>query len=131
MKNIFRIVTIIAFIMIGMTSITKAQTRMDFWVKITDSCSGTWSGDYCIHCYVTGGSGQYCTHTQCGLAANRWIEIKYSCTIDPIVTDPDYCIYVTAYRDQNPPTCSGSSYLCVLYYGQLEDGSQYLNPILH
>ena len=38
MKTIFRIVFITAFIMMGMSTITKAQTNMNFWVYISDSC---------------------------------------------------------------------------------------------
>ena len=130
MKTIFRIVFITAFIMMGMSTITKAQTNMNFWVYISDSCSGTWTSDYCINCYVTGGVQHYCPYSNCGYKANTWYNITYSCTINPIATDPDYGIYVSAYRDGSS-SCNGYKYDCCFLYGHLSDGSKYLNPVLH
>ena len=124
MKTALKIISFIVFIMIGMSSVTKAQnTHMQFNVNITDSCSGTWTGDYCIKCYVMGGSNQYCLYTHCGFSQGN-NPISYYCTIDPIVTDADYIIYVTVCRDQNPPVCCGSGQSPSVTYSKLQDWSQ-------
>ncbi len=66
MKTALKIISFIVLIMIGMSSVTKAQnTKMCFYVNITDSCSGTWSGGYCIRCYVVCGSNNYCLYSHC------------------------------------------------------------------
>jgi hypothetical protein len=108
MKNIVRIVAIIAFMMIGLTSVTKAQ-NINFWVNLTDSCSGTWSGDYCIEVSILLGSTHYCYHTQCGLSTTSSNHIYYPvCPQLPQITDPGYYICYKVCRDSNPPTCCTS-----------------------
>lgn len=127
MKTALKIISFIVLIMIGMTSVTKAQnTQMCFYVNITDSCSGTWSGGYCIHCYVVGGSNNYCLYSHC---YSTWTTgpnlCTYPCTIDPIVSDKSYYIYVTVCRNQTPPTCCGSFQgFGPLYYTDLTSCSE-------
>jgi hypothetical protein len=130
MKNIVKIVAIIAFIMIGMSSVTKAVT-IKFNVNITDSCSGVWTDGYCISCYIVLGGTDYCSYYYCPLSLGPNV-ISYPCTTLPQVSDPDYTIVVTVYREQNPPTtCTATQRDSGLYDYQLTDGSQTIKVILH
>ena len=110
MKTALKIISFIVLIMIGMSSVTKAQnTTVCFNVTIIDSCSGTWAGGYCMRSYVECGSYQYCLNTYCNTSwTPGTYQIRYTCTIDPIVSDQCYYIHVTVCRDQTPPTCCGT-----------------------
>jgi hypothetical protein len=131
MKNIVKIVAITAFIMIGMSSITRASYPIKFSVNITDSCSGNWTGDYCISCYIVLGGTDYCSYYHCSLALGP-NTISYDCPNLPQVSDPDYTIVVTVCRDQSPPTtCCATQRDSGLYNYQLNDGSQTIKVILH
>jgi len=94
-----------------MTSISNASITIHVKVYITDSCTSTWTGDYCARIFVSFGTKQYCTYTICGLKAGGVVnDIQYPCDIPPNTTDMDYGIYVTVCRDVTPPSCCDSWY---------------------
>jgi len=133
MKNLLRKFAILAFIFIGLCSVSRASIPIDFHVIISaDSCSGTWTGDYCVQVYILHGSTPYCHYIQCGLKVGVDKEISYSCTdLNAIDSEPDYSICVKVCRDESSPTCCGSNCVIGLFIGEISDGSQTIPVILY
>jgi hypothetical protein len=133
MKKFIINFAILAFIFIGLCSVSKASIPIDFHVIIiADSCSGTWTGDYCVQVYILHGSTHYCVYTECGLTVGVDKEISYSCTnLNSIDSNPDYSICIKVCRNEIHPTCCGSNCANGLYIGEISDGSQTIPVILH
>ncbi len=110
MKNLIYKLVVLAFIMVGTISVAKA-TPETFYVKITlsDTCSPSYHGYYCVRLNLTFNGGTICTATNCNVIPGTYCY-SFTCDLPGIASDPLYGVeLVIAYRSSGGGNCSTTS----------------------
>ncbi len=110
MKPFIKSVALTMMIFLTFGSATNAQVTMKYRVHVYDSCSGSYSGNYCIHVLVGhSGVGTFCAYNDCSIR-----EISGDICLDYVCTDWEACdknggyfLEITACRASNCTGCSG------------------------
>ena len=110
MKTFIKVVALTVIIFLTFGSVIMAQVTMEYRVHIYDSCSGSYSGYYCIYTVVGhAGVGTFCAHNDCSIRdISGDIYVTYQCT-DWEVCDKNggYFLTVSACRQSDCQGCKG------------------------
>jgi hypothetical protein len=137
MKNVIRIILLSAVLCFANCSLSKAQVTVDYYVQIIDSCSGSYTGLYCLSatCGRVGGS-PFCAYgVNCSYKnISNPIHLQYSCYDWPdCVANATYYVTASACRQSSCSGCNGTSSppAYTTTCTDLQNGSLTCNVVIH